>query len=120
MSVSPAKRIYIDTNVFIKQLYSKTHKYHHKVCTFFKDIQNQKLKGANSSFTKSEYLAVIKELMAADLSSAPPQKDIDDALKIFDDFIDQMGIEYFELQDLPFIDSTFTKGTTSTNKQGIG
>jgi hypothetical protein len=44
--------------------------------------------------------------MASDLSSAPPQKDIDNALKIFDDFIDQMGIEYFELQDLPFIDST--------------
>ena len=89
------EKVYIDTMVFLNQLFNKTHRLHPNSERFFHDIENQKYIGVTSSFTRSEYLAIIKEELACQLNTVPPQKDVDKALEIFDSFIEEMGIEYF-------------------------
>lgn len=93
-------RIYIDSNVFIKQLLNKEHKLHSKCRKFFYDIENKKFKGITSSFTRSEYLALVKEIIFKYAEASSTQKNIDIAMSVFDDFVDRMGIEYFNSDDL--------------------
>jgi predicted nucleic acid-binding protein len=73
---SHPQRIYIDTMVFLNQLINVTHPLHLKSKKFFYDVQNQKYQGITSSFTRSEYLGLIKELIAdqIDISPGTPNK----------------------------------------------
>jgi|SRR5215831_504499 len=98
--VAEHKRVYIDTMIFIKHLFNATHPLHSKIENFFNDISNQMYKGITSSFTRSEYLAVIKEILATKTCDIPSQTEITQALEIFDKFIDKMGIEVFDSDDL--------------------
>jgi predicted nucleic acid-binding protein len=99
------KRVYIDTNIFIFQLFNVKKPFiQSKVQRFFYDIQNQKLIGVTSSFTRSEYFAVAKELLSELLGKFPDKATLDKALKNFDDFVNQMGIEQFDSDALANMD----------------
>jgi len=86
--------------VFVKFLLDKTHKYHIHCKKFFKDIESQKHIGVTSSFTRTEYLAVMKELVARTHGNIASQSEIQDAMNILDEFMNRMGIEYFDSDDL--------------------
>jgi hypothetical protein len=60
----------------------------------------QQIIGITSSFTKTEYLAVMKELVAKKTGRIASQAETNDAMRIFDEFIINMGIEYFDSDDL--------------------
>lgn len=99
------KRVYIDANIFIYQLF-KVNKpvIQSKVQRFFYDVQNKKLVGVTSSFTRSEYFAVAKALLCEMLGKVPNKQTLDKALEDFDKFVNQMGIEQFDSDDLANMD----------------
>jgi predicted nucleic acid-binding protein len=97
---STLEKVYIDTMVFLNQLFNKTHRLHSNSERFFHDIENQKYIGITSSFTRSEYLAVIKQELACQLNTVPSREEVDKALEIFDGFLEEMGIEYFDSDEL--------------------
>ncbi len=86
--------------IFIYQLFNKTNPYHAKSASFFKQIEDEKMIGVTSSFTRSEYLEVIKTELAKASDSIPSSIDIQSSLDNFDDFITHMGIELFDSDDL--------------------
>lgn len=101
-------RVYIDTMVFLNHLFNKEHPLHSISARFFLDIENQKYVGITSSFTRSEYLGVIKQLMAEGGDILSDQSKVNNTLKIFDEFIDEMGIEYYDSDELASTGNLFS------------
>lgn len=95
----PKIRIYIDTMIFVKFLYNTSHKLHPICKKFFHEIQDGKFIGVTSSITRIEYIAVLKKLLAE-----KDEKIIDNEIKKeltrFDKFIEDLGIEYYDSDDL--------------------
>jgi hypothetical protein len=60
----------------------------------------QKIVGITSSFTRTEYLAVVKELIAKRNRRVATNIEIDKAMTRFDQFMISMGIEYFDSDDI--------------------
>lgn len=94
------QKIFIDTNIFLYHLFDKSSSYAQKSAKFFKEIENSVFIGATSSFTRSEFLAVVKRKLCEKNGTIPTPYIINSVLKMFDDFIDNMGIEYFESDEL--------------------
>lgn len=100
----PSSRIYIDTNTFVYQLINQNHWLNAKTNSFFARIVNQDFVGATSSFVRTEYLAVIKGILSRRSGTVASQNSIDIALKAFDDFLNNMGIEFYDSDELANID----------------
>jgi len=108
MSKQILPKVYVDTNVFVYHLIPISSSRSKKQAkNFFMDIQNQKLKGITSSFTKTEYLAVVKREYSRILNRKPSKTLIDSFIKALDDFIKNMGIEYHESDKLVTNDKDF-------------
>lgn len=83
---SPNNRLKCDSISRCQQLkkmtIASTHRLHSKIQIFFNDISNQRYKGFTSSFALSEYLVLIKELLAEKTGTIPSQNDINQAVKV--------------------------------------
>jgi predicted nucleic acid-binding protein len=95
---APRPKAYIDTMVFIYHF--KKHGLTPKANNFFKDIERGKYAGVTTSFTVTEYIGVMREALteATDKPSTPT--DISKLRREIEGFISDMGIIYFDADEL--------------------
>ncbi|MDH3657383.1 MAG: hypothetical protein OEM77_04520 [Nitrosopumilus sp.] len=67
----PPIRVYLDTNTFVHYLIKNKPPLGPKVESFFQDIESQKYLGVTTTFTISEYLGVVKEIVAEKENKSP-------------------------------------------------
>ncbi len=85
---------------FVYQLVNVTYKLNPNAQRFFTDIEQQKFKGITSSFVKTEFLSVMKRLLAEQEKKLPDKSSIEFVWKKFNQFLNEMGIEEFDADDL--------------------
>lgn len=105
--MSAPVRVYIDTNIFIYHLFNQGTTLSSKARRFFYKIQDGTFRGVTTTFTRSEYLAVIKEEIATQSGSPAPLSRLQTAMQTLDNFMKNMGIEVFESDDLVNQDGKF-------------
>jgi len=94
---SPPKA-YIDTMVFIYHF--KQHALTPKANNFFKDIEKGKYAGVTTSFTITEYIAVMRKALAEARNGPSTSTDVIKLRKQIEEFISNMGIVYFDADPL--------------------
>lgn len=67
---------------------------------FFLDIENGSYEGVITSFTQSEYIAVMKELLSQRIGAPPSLAQLNTLRTEFETFIDKEGIELLDSDDL--------------------
>lgn len=85
---------------FIYFLISANHNLNSKVTLFFDDIENARYVGVTSSFTKSEFLGVAKQILAEQNNQDPSNSDMGTVENNFDAFVTQLGIEMNDADSL--------------------
>jgi len=104
-------RIFIDTNLFIFHLKrTATSNLSDKIKKFFKDVEDGKFVGVCTTYTIIEYKAALKRILSEARRATVSQKEIDEEIEEFKNFLDEMGIELFDSEDLiKANDMTFVK-----------
>ncbi|MEM2882468.1 MAG: type II toxin-antitoxin system VapC family toxin [Candidatus Bathyarchaeia archaeon] len=97
---NPARRVYIDTMVFIYQLGPQT-PLSEKARAFFRDVEGGKYIGVTSSFTVAELIAVYKELLCrARGTQIISPTDMLEIKRRMDVFLNKMGIVLYDADEL--------------------
>ena len=78
---------------FIYFLINTRHPINNKVTLFFQDVENQRYVGVTSTFTKSEYLGVARQILAGRNNQDPNASDMGRVENRFDAFVTRLGIE---------------------------
>ncbi len=79
--------------VFVYYLTRREGTSHSQATRFFRDVNNQKYKAVTTTFTRSEYISVLKAVLAETSGSPPSPTAMAMALDTFDRFVVSIGVE---------------------------
>lgn len=97
---SPTDKVYIDTMVFVYFLASTGGFLYSRATRFMQAMQNQKFIGVMSTFTMTEFVGVMKEILAEVFKRPPTQQEMAKSIKQLDTVIDSYGITLYDADQL--------------------
>lgn len=94
------ERVYVDTMVFVYHLWSRKPFLAAKTKLFFEDVDKGKYKAVTSTFTKTEFVGVLKLILSEAFGKTPTDQQLDEATNKLDEFLAKVGFEIFNSDDL--------------------
>jgi len=104
----PGSHVFIDTMVFVYHLAKRNPSLALKAKAFLKDIEDGKYQGAVTTFIITEYLGVMKELLAISKGRPPNKPEEDIIRRNIMEFLDEAGIAIYDADELVNADNVTT------------
>jgi predicted nucleic acid-binding protein len=101
LTLAHGERAYIDTMLFVYHLARPRSDILHRLSLqFFEDVEKGTYEGVVTSFTQTEYTAVMQELLTQRIGTNLTDAQVSSVKREFDSFIEREGIELLDADDL--------------------